>query len=69
MAQRKEIIDRQCDVKDCSEQAVRSVSAKKVSKSGLEIPSERGNTHLCKDHYREFKKSTKEERKLKRVGW
>lgn len=69
MAQRKEAVDKLCDVKDCNEQAVRSVSAKKVVKSGLTIPSERGNTHLCKEHYKEFKKSTKEDRKLQRIGW
>jgi hypothetical protein len=69
MAQRKEAVDKLCEVKDCNEQAIRSVSAKKVLKSGLVVPSERGNTHLCKDHYRELKKSTKEERKLQRIGW
>jgi hypothetical protein len=69
MAQRKEAVDKICDIKNCNEQAVRSVSAKKVAKSGLVVPTERGHAHLCKDHYREFKKSTKEERKLQRMGW
>jgi hypothetical protein len=69
MAQRKEAVDKKCDVAGCEADAIRSVSAKKVSKSGLSIPSERGNTHLCKEHYREFKKSTKEDRKLQRIGW
>jgi hypothetical protein len=45
------------------------VSAKKVSKSDLSIEASRGNVHLCKDHYRQFKKSTKEDRKLERLGW
>jgi hypothetical protein len=69
MAQRKEAVQKNCDVSGCSQDAVRSLSAKKVKKSGLDIPTDRGNTHLCKEHYREFKKSTKEERKLQRMGW
>jgi hypothetical protein len=69
MAERKEVVDKPCEVTGCSQNAIRSVSAKKVQKSGLNIPSNTGNTHLCKDHYRELKRSTKEERKLKRVGW
>jgi hypothetical protein len=69
MAQRKEAIEKECEVTGCTQSAIRSVSSKKVSKSGLKIPSERGNVHLCKDHYREFKKSTKEDRKLQRIGW
>jgi hypothetical protein len=69
MAQRSQGVEKSCDVKGCSEPSIRSMSAKKVAKSGLDIPSERGNAHLCKEHYKEFKRSTKEERKLQRMGW
>lgn len=62
-------VERTCDVKNCSETAVRSVSAKKASRSGLMIEGERGNVHLCKEHYKEFKRATKEDRKLERLGW
>jgi hypothetical protein len=70
MARKKEGDDKKdCDVKGCSLEAVRSISAKKVSKSGLNVPMSRGNAHLCKDHYKEYKKSSKEERKLQRMSW
>jgi hypothetical protein len=60
---------KECDVKGCKEEAVRSISSKKASKSGLSVKESKGNVHLCKDHYRDFKKATKEDRKLERLGW
>jgi hypothetical protein len=70
MAQRKEGGGKkECDVKGCNEEAVRSLSAKKIYKAGLDIPEGRGNAHLCKEHYKDYKKSTKEDRKLQRLGW
>lgn len=62
-------LERTCDVEKCQLKAERSVNAKKASKAGLEVKVERGNVHLCREHYREFKKGTKEERKLERLGW
>lgn len=69
MASRKDNEKKECEVKGCSSEAARSVSAKKVAKSDLSVEAERGNIHLCKDHYKQFKKSTKEDRKLERLGW
>lgn len=70
MASRKGIEEKECDVKGCKETAQRSVSSKKVTKAGLSIAEgNRGNVHLCKEHYRELKKSTKGDRKLERLGW
>ena len=69
MAQRKESVDKTCDVSGCKEPAVRSMSAKKIKNSGLSISSDRGNAHLCKEHYKDYKRSTKEDRKLQRLGW
>ena len=69
MAQRKEAVEKDCDVSGCSDKAARAVSAKKAKNSGLSISIERGNVHLCKEHYKEFRKSTKEDRKLQRLGW
>ncbi|MBN1389093.1 MAG: hypothetical protein JXA22_00455 [Candidatus Thermoplasmatota archaeon] len=62
-------MEKTCDVSGCKEQAVRSVSIKKAKASGLSLEGDRGNVHLCREHYREFKKSTKEDRKLQRMGW
>jgi len=62
-------VERICEVEGCSTESLRSVSAKKVSDSGISISKKTGKVHLCKDHYREFKKKTKKDRELDRVGW
>lgn len=48
---------------------MRSIPAKKVAGSGLKIEKETSNVGLCKEHYREFKKATKKDRDLERLGW
>jgi hypothetical protein len=54
-----------CQVEGCAEDSERSISRKKV-KEAMEwsLNGEDSNVHLCKKHYKEFKKATKEERKL-----
>jgi hypothetical protein len=59
-----------CDVQGCKEVAERSINAKKAEGAGLKLSSsEGGNAHLCKKHYREYKKSIKKDRDLERAGW
>ena len=59
-----------CDVTDCNNEASRSISGKKVEKAGIAISSEPSrNAHLCRNHYKEFKKKTKKDRKLERLDW
>jgi len=57
-----------CDVAGCNEPAHRAVSAKNVAKAGLNVKKERGKAHLCKEHYKEYKKATKKDRELERLG-
>ena len=57
-----------CDVAGCSEPAHRAVSAKNVAKAGLNVKKERGKARLCKEHYKEYKKATKKDRELERLG-
>lgn len=54
-----------CDVANCDKEAERSISLKQVSQSGLKLkdPGVR-SAHLCKEHYKEFKKETKTSREL-----
>ncbi|HAR95790.1 MAG TPA: hypothetical protein DCR97_07495 [Deltaproteobacteria bacterium] len=54
-----------CDVSGCDCDSERSIPRKKV-KDAMEwtLKGEDKSAHLCKAHYREFKKATKEERKL-----
>ena len=58
-----------CEVSGCSDEAVRSVSAEKARKVGLSVSKSRGKVHLCKRHYKDFKKATKKDRELERLGW
>jgi hypothetical protein len=57
-----------CDVEGCDNPAERSISAKKIEKVGLDIEESRGNVHLCKEHYKEYKKASKADRKLEALG-
>lgn len=58
-----------CQIENCKNKAERSVSVAKLSKvfSGLE--GRKGSVRICRDHYKMFKKETKEERQLERLGW
>jgi len=59
-----------CDVEGCKADAVRSVAGKKVVKADLTLSSDPDkNAHLCREHYREFKKKTKTDRTYERLGW
>jgi hypothetical protein len=69
MAQRKQAEVQTCDVVGCKAEAARSVSIKKVGEAGLKVDKKMGNAHLCKDHYRDYRKATKKDRELERLGW
>jgi len=64
-----EKVERTCDVIGCTRTAERSISAKKVEKGGLKVEEGRGKVHLCKEHYKEYKRATKSERKLESLGY
>ena len=54
-----------CDVAGCDNDAERSFNIKQVSKSKLTLKSnDLRSVHLCKEHYKEFKKQTKNDREL-----
>jgi len=54
-----------CNVTGCGNDAVRSISAEKVMAAGLKIGETR-RAYLCKEHYKEFKRQTKQERTLEK---
>ncbi len=59
-----------CSVSGCDEPAIKSVSWKEANeKAGLGLKSGNGRAHLCKSHYRAFKKATKTDRELERLAW
>lgn len=60
----------ECDISGCTAEAERSISTKRVEKVGLTLRETVGKrAHVCKTHYREFKKRTKKERELESLGW
>jgi hypothetical protein len=59
-----------CDIEGCKSQAERSISGKKVEKAGLTLSADPEKAvHLCRDHYREYKKRSKKDRTLEMLGW
>lgn len=61
-----------CSVDGCNEDSRKTLSAKKVESAcpDLKLTGKVGNrAHLCKKHYKEFKKKTRKEREFERLGW
>ncbi|MGE0242384.1 MAG: hypothetical protein AB7F53_00315 [Nitrososphaeraceae archaeon] len=59
-----------CSVKGCSEQAERSMSeGKGRMATDLDLASTSKRIYLCKNHYKEWKKATKEDRETERARW
>ena len=54
-----------CSVAGCDKEAVRSLASEKVSSAGLKVGETR-RTYLCRDHYKEYKRETRKERKLEK---
>ena len=54
-----------CDVAGCDKTAERSLNMKQVARTGLKLkdPGVR-QVHLCKEHYKEYKKESKTDREL-----
>jgi hypothetical protein len=63
--------DEVCGVVGCGKEAKRSLSTKKVKEAlpELKLIAETRRVHLCKDHYKQFRKKTKQERELDRATW
>jgi len=59
-----------CEVSGCKEEAARSIAADKLKKNlGVSLKTDSRRAHICKKHYREFRKKTKGDRELERLGW
>ncbi len=60
-----------CGVQGCGKEAKRSLSTKKVKEAlpELKLIAESRRVHLCRDHYKQFRKKTKVERELDRATW
>jgi hypothetical protein len=59
-----------CSVQGCKETAERSMSASKASMAtDLDVNTSNKRVYLCKEHYKEWKKVTKEDRQNERARW
>ena len=58
-----------CTVEGCSNDGVRSLNTTKVENAGLRVPSDNKKSVLCKEHYKQWKKETKEDRELERARY
>ena len=58
-----------CHVSGCDDIGVRSINTAKVEDAGLHVSSSRKKSVLCKIHYKEWKKETKDDRSLERARY
>ncbi|MCL4346246.1 MAG: hypothetical protein M1496_07825 [Candidatus Thermoplasmatota archaeon] len=57
-----------CDVKDCKNESYQTVPADLASKV-FTFDSKLTKVHLCREHYKKYKKETKKEREVRRADW
>ena len=57
----------QCNVEGCDQDGARSLNTTKVETAGLRVNSKGKKTILCKEHYKEWKKESKDDRELERA--
>ena len=61
--------DRKCSVQGCQNQALRSISITDVSKYLDLKPGKERRAYLCKEHYKEFKKKSKKDKKTEQLRY
>jgi len=57
-----------CSVKGCTKESERSLAKDMVEEVGMEIEEDAKRAHLCKEHYKEYKKRSKNERTIDSLG-
>ncbi len=58
-----------CNVTDCDNNGVRSINTARVEEAGLRVSAGGKKSVLCKLHYKEWKKETKDDRSLERARY
>ena len=59
----------ECSLDGCSSSAIRSISSKNVDSNEFSISSDSNKVYFCTEHYKLWKKSTKELRKSERARY
>ncbi len=57
-----------CDVVGCDKVRFKTVPSD-LAKKVFTLKTDKTKVHLCKEHYKEYKRKTKEERDLDRADW
>jgi hypothetical protein len=57
-----------CQVSGCKEESVKTVPSSLAAKV-FSLSTDSTKVHLCRTHYKEYKKATKEERRIERADW
>tara|TARA_B100000953_G_C17866924_1_gene373512 strand:- start:275 stop:487 length:213 start_codon:yes stop_codon:yes gene_type:complete len=58
-----------CSVSGCDNDGIRSINTAKVENAGLRVSASSKKSVLCKEHYKEWKKETKDDRSLERARY
>ncbi|NLI73954.1 MAG: hypothetical protein GX369_04190 [Euryarchaeota archaeon] len=58
-----------CGIMGCDKSAIRSYAREACERAGLDVKDEEARrVHLCREHNKQYKKSTRTERKLETLG-
>ena len=58
-----------CNVDGCDNDGLRSINNTKVENANIRVNSAGKKSVLCKEHYKEYKKESKDERDLERARY
>ncbi|GGM69596.1 hypothetical protein GCM10007108_04620 [Thermogymnomonas acidicola] len=60
--------DKICDVSGCNGESFRTVPSELAEKV-FSLKEKKTKVHLCREHYKKYKKETKKDRELGRMDW
>lgn len=58
-----------CSVAGCGADGTRSINTAKVEGAGLRVSASGKKAVLCREHYKTYKKETKDDRDIERARW
>ncbi|MGC8645475.1 MAG: hypothetical protein ACP5UO_04315 [Thermoplasmata archaeon] len=61
-------MEEQCDVTGCTRPKFRTIGRRQAEKL-FSLSGKGTKVHLCKEHYKEYKKATKKDREVERLTW
>lgn len=62
------VSEKKCDVKSCENESYQTVPAE-LAKKVFTFEGGMTKVHLCREHYKKYKKETKKEREARRADW